>query len=182
MTILATAHWRRLDREGTDRCTLARAERGWILDGHARWGGEAPGNLVYVVRCSRTWETLSADVAGTFAGREIALRLQRDGARWSVNGENQPGLDECVDLDLSFSPATNLLPLRRLKIGAAPVPVRAAWLVPDLDRLEALDQSYASLGDGGVAYASPGFDARLAVHPSGFVTGYPDLWDGWVDG
>ncbi|TDK51076.1 putative glycolipid-binding domain-containing protein [Antarcticimicrobium luteum] len=179
---LAMAHWRRLDGEGTDRCTLARAENGWLLTGQVHWqeGGEE-SSLLYTVRCGPDWATLSADIAGERAGAPVALRILSGPQGWRMNGVEQPGTAGCTDIDLSFTPATNLLPLRRL-MPEGPVPVRAAWLVPGLDRLAPLEQSYCPQEDGSVAYTSANFEARLEVHPSGFVTRYPGLWEGWVDG
>ena len=179
---VARAHWRRLDRDGTDRCTLAAVEHGWILTGQAVWQEAGEVALSYAVRCDPDWRTLSADIAGHRAGRDVALRIVRTPEGWVMNDVPQPGLGDCGDIDLSFTPATNLMPLRRLPTGIDPQPVRAAWLVPGLDRLQLLDQSYARTDDDGqISYSSPGFAARLAMHPSGFVTSYPGLWDGWVD-
>lgn len=182
--VLAMAHWRRLDGAGTDRCTLARAEHGWLLSGQANWQQDgAEVSLLYSVRCAPDWATLSADITGERGGAEVALRILSGSDGWRLNDAIQPEVAGCVDLDLSFTPATNLLPLRRLAAdGAGPVRVRAAWLVPSLDRLASLDQSYCPCADGTIAYASENFQAGLTVHPSGFVTKYPGLWDGWVDG
>lgn len=180
--VLAMAHWRRLDGEGTDRCTLARAEHGWLLTGQATWQeAGAAASLLYTVRCDPDWLTLSADITGERAGRPVELRIQSGPEGWAMNGVAQPETAGCTDIDLSFTPATNLLPLRRLAPEVA-VPVRTAWLVPDLDRLALLEQSYAPQEDGSIAYASANFEAQLQVHPSGFVTRYPGLWEGWVDG
>ena len=181
--VVAMAHWRRLDGVGTDRCTLARAEHGWLLTGQANWqevGAEAA--LIYTVRCWPDWATLSADITGERGGAPVELRILRDPEGWRLNEVAQPDVAGCADIDLSFTPATNLMPLRRLAPGQdRPLPVRAAWLVPALDRLAPLEQSYRPCGAGTVAYASANFRAKLDVHPTGFVTHYPGLWDGWVD-
>lgn len=180
MTTVAMAHWRRLDQDGTDRCSLSRSQAGWMLIGHASWQSDT--TLEYVVRCDPDWRTLSADVTGTHLGDPVALRMMRGPLGWTVNEVLQPGTEKCTDIDLCFTPATNLLPLRRLTFdGATPMPVSAAWLVPDLDRIQRLDQTYAGIGEGVFTYASANFSARIETHPSGFVTRYPGLWDGWVD-
>lgn len=180
--ILAMAHWRRLDCEGTDRCSLAHADNGWLLTGQARWGGAHPGELSYAVRCDENWLTLSADISGRVDGEKIALRIAREQHAWRVNDAEQPQLDGCTDIDLSFTPATNLMPVRRLAgNGPAALPARAAWLVPDLSGLAVLEQTYTLQDDGRVEYVSPNFRAPLEVHDCGFVTRYPGLWEGWVD-
>lgn len=181
--IVATAHWRRLDVSGTDRCSLSRADHGWLLSGQANW--HEPGcdaSLVYVIRCDRQWNPLSADVAGIRAGAPVRLRLHAGPRGWLLNDVPQPETDPaCTDLDFSFTPATNLPPLRRLGTSTGAVRTAAAWLGPSLDRLERLEQLYARHDDGTVEYTSPGFRAVLDLHPSGFVTRYPGLCNGWVD-
>ncbi|SLN11809.1 hypothetical protein TRL7639_00094 [Falsiruegeria litorea R37] len=180
---LATAHWQRTVGEGTDRCTLSGVDQGWILMGYAVWRVDGVGSrLSYDVRCGPDWQSLSADVAGEVEGRQINLRLVRSAEGWLLNDVLQPGTGECTDLDLSFTPATNLLPIRRL--GGVPgeqVTVQAAWLKPDLDEVARLDQIYERAPGGQVQYNSPSFSALLDVDASGFVTGYPDGWHGWVD-
>ncbi|MFC4671491.1 putative glycolipid-binding domain-containing protein [Seohaeicola nanhaiensis] len=181
---VCTAHWRRIDGEGTDRCVLAKVDGGWLLSGQAHWReNETEAQLTYAVRCDPAWQSLSADVAGRRGSDEIALRLLRDSGGWTLNGVAQPDTQTCTDIDLSFTPATNLLPLRRLVLdGPVPVPVTAAWLVPDLDAIRPLPQHYTRLDGDTYAYDSPGFTSRLTAHPSGFVTEYAGLWEGWVDG
>ncbi|MGD9866255.1 MAG: putative glycolipid-binding domain-containing protein, partial [Pseudodonghicola sp.] len=158
-----------------------RAEQGWLLTGQASWteaGAEV--SLLYGVRCDPDWATLSADITGECGGVPVALRIQSGPEGWRLNDVLQPAVAGCLDLDLSFTPATNLLPLRRLAPEGT-AQVRAAWLVPALDRLELLEQRYTPCGAGAVDYASDIFRARLGLHPSGFVTHYPGLWEGWVD-
>lgn len=181
---IAVAHWRRLDCEGSDRCTLWQAAQGWMLLGHAHWRIEDEDTVLsYDIRCGSDGHSLSADVAGEQAGRRIELRLLRSAHGWLLNDVMQPGTSDCTDLDLSFTPATNLLPLRRLGSACnSEMQVRAAWLKPDLGSIARLDQVYTRLDDRRVRYTSPGFSAELVVHASGFVTGYPGLWHGWVDG
>lgn len=179
---IAMAHWRRLDRDGTDRCTLSRVGHGWMLTGQAIWQDSGENSLNYVVRCDNEWCSLSVDITGKRADHPVALRLARGPQGWSLNEVLQPGTAHCTDIDLSFTPATNLLPLRRLTFGKAkPIQVHAAWLIPDLSQVQQLDQTYTQMGAGAFTYASANFAAELETHPSGFVTRYPGLWEGWVD-
>ncbi len=182
-TAIATAHWRRLDMQGTDRCTLSRLEHGWMLVGQAIWhDGGRDGCLNYDVRCDPDWNSLSADVAGDVGGQKLSLRLHRSDEGWHLNGEPQGDTAICVDLDLGFTPATKLLPLRRLDLRSGQSAfVSAAYLEQDIDAVSRLDQVYTKGADDLVRYSSPQFDAQLTVHPTGFITHYPDFWEGWVD-
>jgi hypothetical protein len=183
--IAATAHWLALDGGGKDTCRLSRAAHGWLLVGHARFRDELGfAALDYVIRLDAGWRTLSADIAGIHEAREVQARILRDGDRWQVNDTVQAGLADAVDLDLSFTPATNLMPLRRMfDSGAESVDVTAARLRYPGARLEPLDQSYARTGlPDVVSYSGRQTDyaTQLTVDESGFVTRYPGLWEGEV--
>ena len=99
--------------------------------------------------------------------------------RWTLDGRSCLALQGCDDIDLSFSPATNLLPLRRTRLGVgARVSVRAAWLRFPAVALESLDQTYERVSESRYRYESGGgsFVAMLETNTVGFVTHYPGLW------
>jgi hypothetical protein len=91
-----------------------------------------------------------------------------------------PGVLGCLDLDLAFSPSTNLLPIRRLNLAIGQASeVRAAWLrFPELT-LEPLDQRYTRLDDRTYRYESAGgtFMRILRTNAAGFALSYPGLWE-----
>lgn len=96
-----------------------------------------------------------------------------------MNGAECPNVEGCLDLDLNFSPSTNLLPIRRLALAAGQeANVRAAWLRFPSFALEPLEQRYHRLNDFVYRYESAGgrFVAELQVSEAGFVTHYPNLW------
>lgn len=180
----AIAEWRPVSVPGTDRCRLVQEDDGWMLVGHARFSDAGDWvALDYVVRCDAAWHTLSADVTGVHGDQEVAFRIRRESDDWTLNDTPQPDVQGARDLDLSFTPATNLMPLRRLK--DAPLRLTAAWLAyPDAAYAEAalcpLVQRYRPVGDGRVMYLSDRSEALMTVHPTGFVTDYPGGWRGEV--
>ena len=126
------------------------------------------------------WRTLTGSVHGAVGGRRVALDIERtqDG-RWHVNGSLVPGVDGLVDLDLGFTPATNLFPLRRLalRVGESANPA-AAWLDDEQWVLRRLPQRYERRAPDAWWYESPqaGYEGLLRVSDLGFVTDYPGLW------
>lgn len=108
------------------------------------------------------------------------VAITRDPAGiWHRNSAKLAGLQRCLDLDLSFTPATNLLQLRRtaLVIGeSADVPV--AWLDVPRGRLELLEQRYERRSQEVYLYEAPrfGYSGLLELDSSGFVRHYPGLW------
>ena len=177
-TIVGRMRWRALDREGEDSCTLTRLDGGWMLVGHARFH-DASGwaALDYVVRCGPDWTTNSADISGIQGDARVGLCILRIGSDWQVNDVLQPQVAGATDIDLGFTPATNLMPLRRLpQIGR--LPCRVAWLRDPTGRIEPLDQTYTRQRGGVVLYHAEqtGLTTQLRVNEQGFVTSYPGFW------
>jgi hypothetical protein len=177
--------WRRLDRPGHESARLFLEGAQWHLHGTAvfAWDGE-PCRLDYRITCDAAWRTRTARVAGWAGHRrvgvDVAVDVAADGEpRWRMNGAERPEVAGCLDVDLAFSPSTNLLPIRRLALPVGDdAPVRAAWLrFPELD-LVPLDQRYARTGERAWRYESRGgaFTAELSVDEQGFVTDYPGIW------
>ena len=178
---MASIRWRRLDALGHDRCRLRRIASGWELAGTAFFLENAvPVRLVYRVACDPRWRTRAGHVRGTIAARSVDLRIERSpGGAWRLGGRVVPGLSGCLDLDLGFTPATNLLPIRRLALprgGAADA--AAAWLDVRDGTLARLPQRYVRRTTSVYHYEAPtiGYAADLAVSDAGFVTRYPGLW------
>jgi hypothetical protein len=173
--------WRRLDVPGHDFATIKRSDDGWQLSGTAIFSHDrTPIKLDYRVICEPGWQTKSAQIAGSIAGQEINLHVSVDSERkWFLNGTECPAVAGCLDIDLGFSPSTNLLPIRRLSLTLGQeAEVRAAWLpFPSLE-FELLPQIYRREGENTYRYESNGgaFVRTLEVNAVGFVTHYPGLW------
>lgn len=173
--------WRRLDRAGHEVGRLSDVHGRWELSGTAVFSDErGPCSLDYIVACDPRWRTLSASVTG-FVGTEridLVVSVDEEGA-WHMDGARRPVVDGCIDIDLGFSPSTNLLPIRRLAMAVGDErEVNAAWLPFPALELEPLAQVYRREGDRLYRYTSAGgrFVRELTVNESGFVTHYPGLW------
>ena len=180
MTIAAIM-WRRLDVPGHESARLSSADGQWMLAGTAvfLYLG-SPCRLDYSLECSPNWETVSASVRGWIGQDAIDVAIGVDSSqRWQLNGSEVFGVAGCVDLDLNFSPSTNLLPIRRLNLQVGQsAQVIAAWLRFPSFRLEPLSQSYHRTGERTYRYESAGgsFVRDLTVNETGFVIQYPDFW------
>jgi uncharacterized protein len=173
--------WRRLDRPGHEACRLSFRRPDWHLAGTAAFAHDGRAcRLDYLVVCDAGWRTLSGEVAGWVGDEEVEIELAADAARrWRLNGKECPEVSGCTDLDLNFSPSTNLLPVRRLCLGVGQeAEVRAAWLRFPSFKLEPLAQTYRRVGAETYVYKSGGgsFTAELRVNEAGFVTLYPNFW------
>ncbi|TIN25644.1 MAG: hypothetical protein E5Y31_16105 [Mesorhizobium sp.] len=179
--VTASILWCRLDVEGHDACLLAQTDGGHRLKGQAIFiqNGE-PCCLAYEVDCDAGWHTRAARIDGFLGMRELHYAIERrsDG-QWMLNGDPQQDVAGLVDVDLGFTPASNLLAIRRFDLGIGEeTSAPAAYLTfPEL-RLVRLDQSYRRLDTVRYAYTAPmfGYDETLEVSPQGFIIDYPGLW------
>jgi hypothetical protein len=175
-----TILWRRLDRAGHEFACLCGVDSTWTLAGTAVFVHDRhPCCLDYTIACDPAWKTVSTKVTGWLADRAIEIEISVDETeRWLLNGTECDAVAGCTDIDLNFSPSTNLLPIRRLdlKIGQE-ADVRAAWLRFPSFTLERLDQRYRRLGEDTYRYESAGgsFITELTVSSAGFVTHYPNF-------
>lgn len=173
--------WRRLDLPGHEFAALAALNDFWELSGSAVFAHDGtPCRLDYFIRCDSRWHTRLATVNGMIGNREIDLYISVDSTqRWYVNDAVCPDINGCIDIDLGFSPSTNLLPIRRLALNTGEqAEVRAAWLPFPSLTFEVLPQLYRRESQDSYRYesANGAFVRQLQVNAAGFVTNYPDLW------
>jgi uncharacterized protein len=173
--------WRRLDQPGHESARLSFLEPDWHLMGTTVFLHEQqPCRLDYRVMCDPSWQTISGRVSGWVGDQPIQVDLSVDATRrWRLNGVECPTVSGCIDLDLNFSPSTNLLPIRRLNLMAGKAAeVKAAWLRFPSFTLEPLPQTYRRLGAATYRYESGGgtFVPDLSVNTVGFVTVYPGFF------
>jgi hypothetical protein len=174
--------WRGIDRAGHDYCSVYDEPDRWFLSGVAVFVyDDQPCRLEYVVECDSGWTTLLAKVSGWVGVEPIDVEVTATpDHRWFLNGVEQPSVSGCIDVDLNFSPATNLLAIRRLNLPVGrEAKVNAAWLrFPDFE-LERLEQIYRRVDERTYRYESGGgeFVTELTVNDFGLVTRYPEFWE-----
>jgi uncharacterized protein len=143
----------------------------------------SPLSVEYQLTCDLRWrpKQVSLDVLGP-AGHS-QLRLFGDGlGGWSdSNGAPLPALDGCIDIDISITPLTNTLPIRRLALDPGQhADLRVVYVsIPELTS-RAVEQRYAcgsrSTQKSIYRYQSGSFDAELSVDCCGLVLDYPGVW------
>lgn len=176
-----TILWRRLDVPGHDACGLWKMDECWRLEGTAVFAFEGrPCHLAYAIECDAAWITRSARVTGWIGREAVDLTIAVTGGYWQLNGIDQQQVAGCMDVDLGFTPATNLIALCRLALQIdeeADAP--AAWLsFPELEFVR-LRQHYRRIDENRYEYASPdtGYAGTLEVNEAGFIKKYPGLWE-----
>jgi hypothetical protein len=174
--------WRRVDQTGLEYSKLVSIDGEWYLTGTVVLAQDGvPCELRYRIVCDDTWRTLSTDIRGTLGVQPVSIQIANDPQLgWVMNGGLCAGLEGCIDIDLSFTPSTNTLPIRRLNLDVgASADVSAAWLRFPQMALERLDQRYTRTGESTYRYESAGgaFIRDLHVNGSHLVLEYPGLWE-----
>ena len=200
-TLPAARFWERRDVPGVEHA-LIDARTGLYARGTQQAVDPIPYTARYELQTDPGWATTRFDVAAEGAGWARTLRLELAAGRWRVTTAEQGNLDAVLaaagharaglpgtedpdllygafDVDLTGSPLTNTLPIRRLGLATAATGVAhrisVAWvLLPSLEVVQA-DQIYTPLGDGVIRFASDTSSADLIVDDEGFVTDYPTL-------
>jgi hypothetical protein len=178
----AVFFWRKLDAPGHDSCQFFRRVRGFRLQGVAVFvEGKRICQLRYDVHADAAFRTTHARVTGFVGKAPVDLRIRsRRGAQWELDGKRQPRVRGCIDVDLGFTPATNLLAVRRLalRVGEAADAPAAYLAFPEMD-LRVLPQHYRRVSRAEYDYRAPTFGYRgtLRISRIGAVVDYPGLFE-----
>jgi hypothetical protein len=176
--------WWAWDGPGLGHLRLAVRESGVVADGLVL--GVADGRsfrLAYEVRCDAHWRVRAARVGVPGEPPKVELFSDGEGNWTGPDGRALPYLEGCEYVDVSETPFTNTLPIRRLRLSPGE---SAEITVAYLDGAELQPwpepQSYACLeeSEGGGLYRflslDGGFTADLPVDADGLVLDYPGLF------
>jgi hypothetical protein len=179
MPTIATAFWRRLDVPGRDAARVTETAGGHELFGQATFlDPRGPTTLRYVLDLAPDWSTREGRITGFIGERTIDTHIVRTQEGWTLDGKNF-GMPEIVDLDLGFSPATNMIQLRRVALAEGEeAEFDVAWLEAGDEELIRLPQKYRRVSQYDYDYHSPQGDyhATIVLAASGFASVYPGLW------
>ncbi len=123
--------WRRIDHPGFEWCQIIEGRKGKSIQTSVFISYEGTiCEIDYGIECSPARNTKSVTIHGAVDSRKVDIGMTVDSKqRWYENGKHAEQVYGCIDVDLGFSPSTNLLPIRRLKLRPGePSKVTAAWV------------------------------------------------------
>jgi len=143
-----------------------------------------PFLLRYEITCDSNWRVKELNLM-LLSGNRKSIKIQADGqGHWSTHtGDPVSSFDGCIDVDISATPFTNTLPIRRLELksGQSAELLVVYVLIPEME-LMTDRQRYTCLelnaGGGLYKYESmeSDFSAELPVDSDGLVIDYPGLF------
>ena len=173
------ARWENWNGQGLQHVLLTQSAERLLAEGSINILGDPAFAGEFKIECDAVWRVRCAEI--TLVGRKQAFRLTADGeGNWfDAAGEPLPELLGAIDIDLSASPFTNTLPIRRcnLALGES-VDIATAYVAfPELT-LTADPQRYTRIGEQRYRYESrdTDFTREIDVDEAGLVVNYPGLF------
>ena len=174
--------WKNVLLNGTDYCALWHTGEVWLLRGTVVGvlKDQRPMLANYEIYCDENWLTHRVQIERAIGSdvKTLSLSVESRGV-WRSSNQELRDVHGCDDGDLTVTPATNTLPIRRLnlQVGSSQS-VFAAWVkFPELT-VQPLSQRYTRLAKDIYRYESnTGFSAEIVVDDLGLVTAYPGGWE-----
>src|SRR5258708_16543744 len=175
--------WAALEWPSLEHVMVSDGQTGFRADSQLVLALDGLATVSYRVECDARWRvtSLTIKIASSASVKTVELATAGNG-HCSADGEPAPELDGCIDVDISCTPLTNTLPIRRLSWSPGQGrDVDVVYVsVPSLD-VRPARQRYTMLarndrGEALFRYESDSFSADLPVDADVFVTDYPGLW------
>lgn len=170
--------WRDVEGSGRQSLVVLYGEDSITADGRVEPGDEVPDAIEFTILCDGNWHTRGVEVIEPSSGRRLMLIADGTGG-WSSDTGSLPALHGAVDVDITATPFTNTLPIRRLslEVGEHADILTAYVSVPEFT-VSADPQRYTRISERVYRYESldSDFMREITVDDIGFVVEYPGLF------
>ncbi|ANI93089.1 putative glycolipid-binding domain-containing protein [Dietzia timorensis] len=164
--------WTGLEDPSREVCSIESGPQGVVIASRIQ-GGDS--DCSYRLQVTVDWTFESLEIQSN--GRDLDLRLTERG--WVVDGTQRPDLKDAHEVDISVSPLSNTLPIRRLDLAVGEsADITTAYIrVPELD-VTTDPQRYTRTDENVYLYESRDSDFRrsVLVDSEGLVIEYPGLF------
>jgi uncharacterized protein len=177
--------WAPWEGPGLEHLRLVASDRSVVANGMVV-GLQAgrPFRISYEIRCDGRWRVREVQVAAPDSERPVLELLADGNGQWKRRGgESISELEGCIDIDISATPFTNTLPIRRLglepgeseELTVTYIRVPELLIGPERQRYGYL---WAQADSGLYRFEAlpSGFTAELPVDGDGLVIDYPGLF------
>lgn len=138
-----------------------------------------PYSLSYILHTNLNWEVQSVSViVKSLTSLELFFEKKKDGW-YNKEGIIQPALKDCTDIDISLTPFTNTLPVRRLQLAVGETQEITVLYIsmPDGESY-AMKQRYTNIDNCFYKYenADGHYSTVLELDEQKMVVYYPGRW------
>jgi hypothetical protein len=170
--------WASWNQDVTETLVLTEKPEGIFAKSTINNHSEKHFTLKYSLTCEPSWKVRNLNLE--LVETKEKLKIESDGyGNWSTDLGIIPKLHGAVDIDISATPFTNTLPIRRLKLGKKQhaeilvVYITIPELAVDIDR-----QRYTCLSKYVYRFEqiNSDFSQKMEVDKDGLVVTYPGLF------
>ncbi len=134
----------------------------------------------YAIKTDQNWHTLFLEIKSVFDNQVHHFCLVGDGqGNWTMNGKPAEQYSGCLDVDISLSPFTNTLPIRRLKLEKGQShEIKVIYCDILAHHITPVRQGYTCLSKTSYHYENipNDFEATITVDENSLVIDYPTLF------
>jgi hypothetical protein len=134
----------------------------------------------YLIKTNHDWETILLEIHSRHSDKTQSIRLQGDGkGNWTGNNENADQFKGCIDVDISLTPFTNTLPIKRLRLDQdQSKEIQVIYFDLLEGQIKPVRQKYTCLSKTKYHYGNVpnDFEATIEVDEEMFVVDYPSLF------
>jgi len=179
MAKIIKAGWQDWDGGATEYLTLQETQEGFYAKSVITHKTEDSFTARYTIACDGGWRAKECIIE--LIERKSKIVLESDGlGRWLCNSKRLARLSGAIDIDISVTPFTNTLPIRRLKLAEEQsAEIAAAYIsVPDFEVFLDKQRYTCLIGDKRYRYESldSDFVRDIEVDRHGLVLQYPGLF------
>ncbi len=140
-----------------------------------------PVVIEYFVRIDENWKVKTVKIHSLITKDKSIVFKSGSGERWYDETNNEiPELRGCIDIDISLTPFTNTLPIKRLGDSLVNrTRINVLYLNLTDWKFEKVEQYYTKVSNNLYRYEGVfrNFVAELPIDNFGFVTSYPTLFE-----
>jgi hypothetical protein len=172
--------WQGLEYNSLENCIISSSENGYEINATVVGHYDRFIYLVqYTIKTNKNWETLFLDITIQHSNQRKRITLDCDGkGHWYCAGEIITEYNGCIDPDISITPFTNTLPVKRYKLAQHEGNIKVLYIDVFELAVRVAHQRYAHRS--GLVYhfetVPKDFEAEIAFNDWGIVMEYPALF------
>jgi hypothetical protein len=183
MDVTTNLNWKGLDDPTVEHCTIIRSTGNIVVKSKIEGLVNNVHTIAeYELQLTTSWIVYSVDLNINNDNTKQSVKLMHNKAgEWTdASMRVVHELDGCIDIDISLTPFTNTLPVKRLcfKTGESR---ELKMLYIDLHSFDvkAQPQRYTYLGNNHFVFEAldTGYKNEITFTPDGFVRNYPGLFE-----
>ncbi len=181
MAKILHARWTSWNHDSVEHLVLKETGEGIVAESKISNRGTKPFTATYTIACDLAWHTKHFRVDVNAEGVVRKLSLEGNGSgKWSDSSETVASVDGAIDIDLTATPFTNTLPIRRLGLneGQSQEIMVTYVLIPELE-VSAKRQRYTCLVENRryrFEQIADGFVSEMDIDKNSLVMTYPGLF------